>query len=71
MNMPNIYSDGLAAQKLLSIGELASYLGVKVNTLYSWVHTRRIPYIKVGRLVRFSNKEIDKWLMQFKVNPLN
>jgi len=57
------------AEKLLSISEAADFLGVKVNTLYSWVHTRKIPYVKVGRLVRFDLAEIKSWLQDFVIKP--
>lgn len=56
-------------KRLLSIQEMAHYLGIKVNTLYSWINTRRIPYIKVGRLVKFDFREIEKCLDNHKVNP--
>jgi excisionase family DNA binding protein len=53
--------------RLLSIDEAAKLLGVKRSTLYAWVSQRRIPYLKVGRLVRFRAEEIDKWLERNKV----
>lgn len=52
---------------MISIEELAAYLGIKISTLYAWVHSRRIPYYKVGRLVKFRKSEIDEWLEQRKV----
>ncbi|MBU0534126.1 MAG: helix-turn-helix domain-containing protein [Candidatus Omnitrophica bacterium] len=52
----------MVENKLLSITEMAEYLGIRVSTLYSWVSQKRIPYIKLGRLVRFDLREIDKWL---------
>ena len=53
--------------KLLNINELAEYLGIKISTVYSWVNQRKIPYIKVGRLVKFDRVDIDKWLAEQKV----
>lgn len=61
--------ENIQAHRLLSIGEMADFLGVKVNTLYSWVHIRKIPYIKVGRLVKFDLQEVKDWLKNFKVEP--
>jgi excisionase family DNA binding protein len=49
-------------KKLLNIHEAAEYLGLKVSTLYAWVHQRRVPYVKVGRLVRFRPEALEKWL---------
>lgn len=48
--------------RLLKIDELAQMLKVARPTLYGMVHARRIPYVKVGRLLRFDTKEIDLWL---------
>jgi len=39
--------------KLLDIKALSQCLGVQIKTIYCWVHARQIPYVKVGRLVRF------------------
>jgi len=48
--------------QLLTIGDLACLLNVKVKTLYSMVHRSEIPFIKVGRLLRFSRANIETWL---------
>ena len=61
--------ESLPMNKLLNIHETAEYLGVKVNTLYSWVHTRKIPVTKVGRLLRFNLTIIQEWLKGFTVQP--
>ena len=60
---------GSQADKLLSITEMADFLGVKINTLYSWVHIRKIPHIKVGRLVRFDLPVIKVWLKDSSITP--
>lgn len=65
--MENIGRENVRSQRLLNIEEMAGYLGIKVNTLYSWTHTRKIPYIKVGHLVKFNFQEVVNWLSQFKV----
>jgi len=47
---------------LISINQLSEKLSIKVKTIYDWTHKGEIPYIKVGRLLRFDSAEIDKWL---------
>lgn len=47
---------------LMSIEEAADYLGVKKSTLYSWVFYRKIPYLKIGRLLKFDLKELQDWI---------
>ncbi|MBN1353806.1 MAG: helix-turn-helix domain-containing protein [Candidatus Omnitrophica bacterium] len=49
-------------QKLLNIEELSVFLGIKKSTLYTWIHEKRIEYIKVGRLVKFDKHKINAWL---------
>ena len=55
--------------KLLTIDELAVIIKVKKSTIYQWVHLRLIPYIKVGRLLRFREEDIQKWLISRQVEP--
>ncbi len=54
-------------KRFLGIKQLAEYLGVRESTLYAWVHTRQIPYYKIGRLVKFKLFEIDRWLEEKKI----
>jgi len=56
-------------EKLLTIDELAKVLSVKKSTIYQWVHLGLIPYIKVGRLLRFKEGNIQKWLISREVEP--
>ncbi len=48
---------------LLTYGQTAQLLGVAQTTLRRWVMERRIPFIKLGRSVRFNPAEIDQWLV--------
>ena len=50
------------SRRLLSIGQLSQQLGVSVKTLYGWVCLRQIPYLKMGRLVKFDARDIEKWI---------
>ena len=49
-------------EKLLSVEEIAEYLGVQPSTIYQWTHQGFIPHIKLGRFVRFREKDVVKWL---------
>ena len=48
--------------RLLSIGQVSQQLGVSVKTLYGWVCLRQIPYVKMGRLVKFDPRDIARWI---------
>lgn len=44
--------------------QAAEFLGVKPETLEVWRCTKRysIPYIKIGRLVRYSKISLTRWM---------
>lgn len=52
---------------LLDIRELSELTGLSVYTLYSWINQRKIPYVKMGRLVRFEPRKIEEWIEQNSV----
>ena len=49
---------------LFTPSEAATYIGVTENTLSVWrcVGRYAIPFIKVGRLVRYRVSDLDAWL---------
>jgi len=59
----------LNRKHLLNKRQVADYLGLKVYTIDAWVSQHRIPYIKLGRLVRFDPDEINKWIEKQRVEP--
>jgi excisionase family DNA binding protein len=52
------------AATLIDINELSRRLSVAKGTLYNWVYLRRIPFVKVGRCVRFDYQEVLETLRQ-------
>jgi excisionase family DNA binding protein len=56
-------------EKLLTIEELSSLLGVEVSTLYIWTHRKTIPFIKLGKFIRFEEAAIQTWLQQKTIEP--
>ena len=57
-------------QRLMSVKEAATYTGLSPHTVYSMVSQRRIPFVKVGRLVKFDLDLLDKWIKQNTVMPM-
>ncbi len=51
-------------ERLLNTEEASQYLGVTRDTLAVWRTTRRyeLPYIKVGRLVKYRLTDLNEWL---------
>ena len=50
---------------LVSANEIAEILGVQCQTIYLWVRQKRIPFYRVGRLVKFDEDEV---LARFKAD---
>ena len=48
--------------QLLTIDQLAEHLGVSVRHVRRLVAESRVPYLKVGKFVRFDPAEIVGWL---------
>ncbi len=51
-------------KRFIGINDCAEYLGLTRGTLYVWVCHRKIPYLKMGRLVKFDLKVIEKWVKE-------
>ncbi|MBN2561539.1 MAG: helix-turn-helix domain-containing protein [Phycisphaerae bacterium] len=47
--------------RLLSVDDVAAYLGVKRDTVYKWIVRHGLPARKVGRLWKFRRSEVDQW----------
>ena len=47
---------------LLTIDQLAEQLGITTRHVRRLIAERRVPYLKVGKLVRFDPAEIADWL---------
>ncbi|MCF7872617.1 MAG: helix-turn-helix domain-containing protein [Candidatus Omnitrophica bacterium] len=48
--------------RLMTVEELADYLGLQKQTIYNWLHQKKISGIKIGKVWRFDRTYIDKWL---------
>lgn len=59
------------ARRLLTVDETAAYLGISKLTVYDWISRRKIEYVKVGRLVKFDQRFLDKWIDQHTIKPIN
>jgi excisionase family DNA binding protein len=54
---------GSGGDRLLSVDDLSTYLGVPVKTLYQWRHKGLGPRgLRVGRHLRYRRQDVDSWL---------
>ena len=49
-------------EKLLSVDDVCDYLGIGRDTVYKWIATKSLPAYRLGRLWKFKQKEVDKWV---------
>lgn len=64
VSIPNLNAILKVQSNLLDTEQAADYLGVMPRTLEVWRCVKRhaIPYIKVGRLVKYRQADLDAWL---------
>lgn len=56
--------------RLLSVKDVADYLGVPRQTLYAWRHKGEGPRcLKVGRYLRYRRQDLEAWLKQRADQP--
>ena len=55
-------------EEFLNIEELTKLIGLTKPTIYGHVHRNTIPYIKKGKMLRFSKLDILHWLENGKNN---
>ena len=46
----------------LSVDQIAEYLGVSKDTVYTWISAKGMPSHRLGRLWKFKKEEVDGWV---------
>ena len=55
-------------EKLLTIEELSEHIQIGKGTIYFWTHTEFIPHYKLGKHLRFKERDISEWLEKRRIN---
>jgi excisionase family DNA binding protein len=48
---------------IMTLEEVANYLKLKPQTIYTWAQEKRIPAAKLGKEWRFKKSLIDEWFL--------
>lgn len=56
---------------LMTVEEAAARLGVSVRFVRRLVAERRIPFVKVGKFVRFDPADLEEWIDDHRVGQLS
>ena len=51
-------------ERLLDTAQIAEQLNMSASTIRKWVHYGFIPHVKLGRSVRFREKDIETWIAE-------
>ena len=49
---------------VMTLEEVAAYLKVKPQTIYTWAQEKKIPAAKLGKEWRFKKSILDEWFNQ-------
>lgn len=56
---------------IMTLEEVAEYLRVKPQTIYTWAQEKKIPAAKIGKEWRFRRSVLDKWFNQHMDDKFN
>ena len=68
---PPMLSNSGVGKRLLTVEETARYLGLKVDTVYKKARLRELPYVKVGRALRFDVKALERFVEQHTIETID
>jgi excisionase family DNA binding protein len=58
-------------KRYLNIQEAAQYLRISKWAIYKMVDRRQIPFIPIGRPLRFDMKTLDEWMSKRTIKAVN
>ena len=68
---PVLVSNGVVGKRLLNVKEAAMFLGLKVATVYKKARLRELPYVKVGRALRFDLEALQRFIEQHTIETID
>ncbi len=54
----------MSQDEIMTLEEVAAYLRLKPQTIYTWAQEKKIPAAKIGKEWRFKRSIIDEWFLQ-------
>jgi excisionase family DNA binding protein len=62
---------GRLTKNLVDVKWIADLLGMKTSNIYSLVRKRKMPFLKIGNLLRFDIDDINEWIEARKMKASN
>ena len=60
----------LAQKGVLTLDEVVRYTGKSKSQIYKLTSSREIPFYKNGKNLYFKRTEIEDWLIQYRIKPI-
>jgi excisionase family DNA binding protein len=64
-------SNSSVGKRLLNVAEAATYLGIQTDTVYKKARLRELPFVKVGRALRFDVKALERFVEQHTIETID
>jgi excisionase family DNA binding protein len=58
-------------RQTLTVKEVANYLGVHTDTIYTMVKANQVPHLKVGKRILFTQESIELWMTEQVKKSMN
>ncbi len=69
MKQADFKLQNVSPDRLIDIVAAAAHLGVSVFTLRRWVAQRTVPFVRLGRAIRFKPSALDHFVSAHTVEP--
>lgn len=66
MEQTKVSNEAVSQRKTLTAQEVADYIGVHLDTIYTMVKQKQIPHFRVRRRIFFSIETINAWMRQLE-----
>lgn len=67
----SVRSNEIVGKRLLNVREAAQYLGLQVDTIYKKSRMRELPYVKVGRALRFDVEALQRFIEEHTIRTID
>jgi len=66
-----IGSNEFVGRRLLNVKEAARFLALEVDTVYKKARLRELPFVKVGRALRFDVEALQRFIEQHTIETID
>lgn len=49
-------------ERFLTVKDVSEITGIRETTIRAWIFQRKIPFVRIGRLVRIKQSDFNEWI---------